>query len=206
MITVCIVDDQKILSQTLEAVIQDSEHVTCIGIFSNAESFIEEYEQLRPDITLMDIDLPGMSGIEAIFTLKTNYPKAKFLVLTIFNDDEKVFNALKAGAGGYLLKKHSFDLLLDNIQELYYGGAPMSPEIAKKVITFFKRDEQKTHLNKLTEKEKMVLELIVDGLFYKEIALRLNVTIDAIKKHTHNIYEKLHVRTRSEAIRKYLSK
>ncbi|GAB2816886.1 response regulator transcription factor [Ferruginibacter profundus] len=205
MITVCIVDDQKIMSQTLELIINESEDIGCIGIFSNAESFIEQYEELRPDVTLMDIDLPGMSGIEAIFNIKSGYPRAKFLVLTIFNDDEKVFNALKAGAGGYLLKKHSFDLLLENIKELYFGGAPMSPEIAKKLIGYFQRDNGRVQLNNLTDKEKKVLELIVEGYLYKEIAGTLGVTIDAIKKHAHNIYEKLHVRTRSEAIRKYLS-
>jgi DNA-binding NarL/FixJ family response regulator len=205
MITVCIVDDQKIMSQTLELIIKDSDDIGCIGIFSNAESFIEKYEELRPDVTLMDIDLPGISGIEAIFHIKSGHPRAKFLVLTIFNDDEKVFNALKAGAGGYLLKKHSFDLLLENIKELYFGGAPMSPEIAKKLIGYFQRDSERVQFNKLTEKEKRVLELIVDGYLYKEIANTLGVTIDAIKKHAHNIYEKLHVRTRSEAIRKYLS-
>lgn len=206
MITVCIVDDQKVLSQALEIIIKDSSDIGCIGIFSNAESFISEYEELRPDITLMDINLPGMSGIEAIFTIKESYPKAKFLVLTIFNDDEKVFSAIKAGAGGYLLKKHSFDLLLDNIRELHFGGAPMSPEIAKKVISYFQKDDEKAHLNKLTDKEKKVLELIVEGFLYKEIAYKLGVTIDAIKKHAHNIYEKLHVRSRSEAIKKYLTR
>ena len=205
MITVCIVDDQKILSQTLQAIINDATDIACIGIFANAESFIEAYEELRPDITLMDIDLPGISGIEAICNIKFGYPKAKFMVLTIFNDDEKVFKALKAGAGGYLLKKYSYDHLLENIRQLYFGGAPMSPEIAKKLINYFQRDSEKVQLNKLTEKEKKVLELIVDGYLYKEIASILGVTIDSIKKHAHNIYEKLHVRTRSEAIRKYLS-
>jgi DNA-binding NarL/FixJ family response regulator len=206
MITICIVDDQKIMSQTLEAIAADSGDISCIGTFSNAESFIDEYERLRPDVTLMDIDLPGMSGIDAILTLKSNYPRAKFLVLTVFNDDEKVFKALKAGAGGYLLKKHSFDYLLEEIRELHHGGAPMSPEIARKVISYFQNDEGKAQFSKLTEKERAVLDLIVDGFLYKEIAAKLNVTIDAIKKHAHNIYEKLHVRTRSEAIKKYLSR
>ena len=127
------------------------------------------------------------------------------MVLTVFNDDEKVFTALKAGAGGYLLKKHSFDYLVENIRELHGGGAPMSPEIAKKVIEYFRNDHNNVLLNKLTEKEKVVLHMLVDGFLYKEIADKLNVTIDAIKKHAHNIYEKLQVRTRSEAIKKYLS-
>jgi DNA-binding NarL/FixJ family response regulator len=203
MITVCIVDDQHIMLETLETLISDSEDIKCIGCFPNAESFIEEYENLMPDITLMDIDLPGLSGIDAILVVKSNYPSAKFMVLTVFNDEEKIFKALKVGAGGYLLKKNSFEFLLDQIKELHSGGAPMSPEIARKVINYFQKSGNK--FAKLSEKEKAVLEMIVDGFLYKEIAASLGVTLDTIKKHAHNIYEKLQVRTRSEAIKKYLS-
>lgn len=203
MITVCIVDDQRIMLETLETLISDSEDIKCIGCFPNAESFIEEYENLLPDITLMDIDLPGLSGIDAILVVKSNYPSAKFMVLTVFNDEEKIFKALKVGAGGYLLKKNSFEFLLDQIKELHNGGAPMSPEIARKVINYFQKNGNK--FAKLSEKEKAVLEMIVDGFLYKEIAATLGVTLDTIKKHAHNIYEKLQVRTRSEAIKKYLS-
>ena len=205
MIHICIVDDQKIIRETISSIIEQSPDIKILASFSNAEAFIEEYDFYKPDITLMDIDLPGISGIEAIFTTKGMYPRAKFLVLTVFNDDEKIFKALKAGAGGYLLKKHSFDYLVENIRELNDGGAPMSPEIAKKVIAYFRNANGFVLLNKLTEKEKLVLQLLVDGYLYKEIAGKLNVTIDAIKKHAHNIYEKLQVRTRSEAIKKYLS-
>ena len=205
MIHICIVDDQKIIRETISSIIEQSPDIKILASFSNAEAFIEEYDFYKPDITLMDIDLPGISGIEAIFTTKGMYPRAKFLVLTVFNDDEKIFKALKAGAGGYLLKKHSFDYLVENIRELNDGGAPMSPEIAKKVIAYFRNANGFVLLNKLTEKEKLVLQLLVDGYLYKEIAGKLNVTMDAIKKHAHNIYEKLQVRTRSEAIKKYLS-
>lgn len=205
MITICIVEDQDIVMQTLQLILDGSETVSCIGTFSNAEEFVEQYNELKPDIVLMDIDLPGMSGIEAILTIKSNYSAARFLVLTVFNDEEKVFKALKAGAGGYLLKKHSYDELVLDIIELYNGGAPMSPEIARKVIKYFQRDNGLQQFNHLTEKEKRVLEMLVDGFLYKEIAFQMDVTIDTIKKHAHNIYEKLHVRTRSEAIRKYLS-
>jgi len=205
MINICIVDDQKIILETISSIIEETTDIAILATFSNGEAFVAEYDDYRPDVTLMDIDLPGMSGIETIFTIKSSYPHAKFLVLTVFNDDEKVFTALKAGAGGYLLKKHSFDYLIQNIRELHDGGAPMSPEIAKKVIAYFRNDNSSVLLNKLTEKEKIVLHMLVDGFLYKEIADKLNVTIDAIKKHAHNIYEKLQVRTRSEAIKKYLS-
>ena len=205
MINICIVDDQKIILETISSIIEQSSDINILATFSNGEAFVAEYDYYRPDVTLMDIDLPGMSGIEAIFTTKSSYPRAKFLVLTVFNDDEKVFNALKAGAGGYMLKKHSFDYLVENIRELHADGAPMSPEIAKKVIKYFRNDTGNSLMNKLTEKEKIVLQMLVDGFLYKEIAEKLYVTIDAIKKHAHNIYEKLQVRTRSEAIKKYLS-
>lgn len=205
MINICIVDDQKLILDTIASIIEQSSDIDVLATFSNGEAFIEEYNSYKPDLTLIDIDLPGMSGIEAIFTIKSSYPRAKFLVLTVYNDDEKVFKALKAGAGGYLLKKDSFDYLVENIRGINEGGAPMSPEIAKKVIEYFRNDNSSVILNKLTEKEKVVLQMLVDGFLYKEIADKLNVTIDAIKKHTHNIYEKLQVRTRSEAIKKYLS-
>lgn len=204
MITICIVDDQPILRQTLEEIVNNSPELSCIGVFPDAESFISGYESLKPDVTLMDIDLPGMSGIEAIQVIKLKNAAAKFLVLTIFNNDDKVFNAIKSGAGGYLLKKHSFDYLLENIIELNAGGAPMSPEIARRVINYFQRIPSTSEIDNLTEREKMVLELIVDGFLYKEIANKLSVSMDTVKKHASNIYEKMHVRTRSEAIKKYL--
>ncbi|MBX3253979.1 MAG: response regulator transcription factor [Chitinophagaceae bacterium] len=207
IITICIVDDQPILRQALEDIVNSSSNLSCIGSFADAESYINEYDNLKPDITLMDIDLPGMSGIEAIQVIKLKDAAAKFLVLTIFNNDDKVFNAIKSGAGGYLLKKYSFDYLLENIMELHAGGAPMSPEIARRVINYFQRGSgSPKELNSLTDREKMVLELIVDGFLYKEIANKLAVTIDTVKKHASSIYEKLHVRTRSEAIKKYLSR
>jgi len=205
MISVCIVEDQGVILNTLKSIIEDADKVLLAGAFSNGEAFIREYENIQPDITLMDIDLPGISGIEAIMSVKSKYPAAKFLVLTVFNDDEKVFKAINAGAGGYILKKNSYDCLVANIEALYEGGAPMSPEIARKVIGFFQRGSNSSHLSMLTEKEKIVLQMIVDGLLYKEIADKTGVTIDAIKKHAHNIYEKMHVSTRSEAIKKFLS-
>lgn len=203
-ITVCIVEDQKIFRQAIEDILNASDNISCIGSFGDAESFIEKFDELQPDITLMDIDLPGISGIEAIFSIKSSHPSARFLVLTVFKDDEKVFKALKAGAGGYLLKKSSFDQLLEKITELYHNGAPMSPEIGRKVLDYFQHAYEKLHLSELTEKERKVLSFIVEGFLYKEIADKLNVTIDAIKKHAHNIYEKLQVRNRSEVVRKYM--
>ena len=204
LITVCVVEDQKNFRQAIEDILDASDNISCVGSFGDAESLIEKFDELQPDITLMDIDLPGISGIDAIFSIKSSHPSARFLVLTVFKDDEKVFKALKAGAGGYLLKKSSFDQLLEKITELYHNGAPMSPEIGRKVLDYFQRADEKLQLSELTEKERKVLSFIVEGFLYKEIAVKLNVTIDAIKKHAHNIYEKLQVRNRSEVIRKYM--
>ncbi len=194
MIKVCIVDDLPVMRESLTSVLKDSLEIICIGVFPNAEELINSFCDLRPDITLMDIDLPGISGIEAISLLKKDYPVSRFLVLTIFNDDEKIFQALKAGAGGYLLKKHVSGHLISSITSLYDNGAPMSPEVARKVLDYFSRKQPNDDLTRLSEKEKNVLQYIVNGFLYKEIASELAVTIDAIKKHANNIYEKLQVR------------
>lgn len=207
MKTVCIVDDQSLVLDALKLIFEEAGNTLLIGSFSNAEDFIDQYETLRPDVTIMDLDLPGMSGIEAIITIKLNYPHAKFLVLSNYGDDERLFKTLKAGAEGYLLKKTSFEDIPDAIEEIYNGGAPMTPEIARKVIAYFQRHNQNSvgKFQKLTEKETIVLQLLSDGLLYKEIAEKMSVGIDAIKKHTQHIYEKLQVQTRSEAIKKYLT-
>ncbi len=206
MITVCIVEDQQIMRKEIEAILEASDTVSCIGSFPNAELFIKEFDNLQPDITLIDIDLPGISGTDTIFQIKSIYPRAKFLVLTVFNDDEKIFKALKAGAGGYLLKKNASDQLREQVVALFNNGAPMSPEIARRVIHFFQHPIEPFPVNELTEKEKSVLALIVEGYLYREISAALNLDIDAIKKHAHNIYEKLQIRNRSELVRKFLSR
>ena len=205
MKTICIVDDQQIAIDAIRLILRDSPSISIIGTFTIAEDLINVFDVLNPDVSLIDLDLPGISGIEAITFLKSAFPSAKLLVLTNYNDDEKIFNALRAGADGYLLKKDALANLEAAILSLFDGGAPMTPEIARKVILHFQKQPGSMELTKLTEKEKIVLQLLVDGLLYKEIASKMNVTIDAIKKHTQRIYEKLQVRTRSEAIRKFLT-
>lgn len=205
MFKICIVEDNLQTLSAIKAIIEDLNKYEIAATFNNAEACIEEFYSIKPDITLMDIDLPGMSGIEAVAKIKSYYPRTKVIMLTNHNENEQLFDALKAGADGYLLKKNSFEKLAEALQEIQDGGAPMSTEIAKKVIAHFNNDAAKITLNKLTEKEKVVLKMLADGFLYKEIADKVNITIDGIKKHTHNIYEKLQVRTRSEAIKLYLS-
>jgi DNA-binding NarL/FixJ family response regulator len=206
--TVCIVDDQAIVIDALTTIIEDSKDVAIVGSFGAAEEFVDNYDTLLPDVTVMDLDLPGMSGIEAIVEIKKRYPKSKFLVLTNYDDNDRLFKALEAGADGYLLKKKSLQNLLASLDLVYLDGAPMTPEITKKVIAYFKEEPRNKNqdFQQLTERETMVLQLLAEGFLYKEIAEKLSIGIDAIKKHTQHIYAKLHVSTRSEAIKKYLTR
>lgn len=205
MKTLCIVDDQQISLDAVAQILKGSEKVKIIGAFTTAEQLISQFDILQPDICIIDLDLPGLTGIEAIMFLKSTYPKTKFLVLTNYSDDDRLFNALRVGADGYLLKKNSYINLEAALVSVLDGGAPMTPEIASKVILHFQKQTNINNFVTLTDKEKIVLQLLVDGLLYKEIALQMTITIDAVKKHTQNIYEKLHVRTRSEAIKKFLT-
>lgn len=203
---VCIVDDQQISVDAVSMILEKSDNIVIVGKFASAELLISQYDNIRPDMTIMDLDLPGVSGIEAIMILKSSYYHAKFLALTNYSDDDKIFNALRAGADGYLLKKDSYMNLESAITSILDGGAPMTPEIARKVISYFQKKNELDNFQSLTEKEMVILQYLVDGFLYKEIAAKLSVTIDAIKKHTPNIYQKLQVRSRSEAIKKYLSR
>lgn len=203
---VCIVDDQQISLDAVSIILEKSVDIVIVGKFVSAELLISQYDTIKPDLTIIDLDLPGVSGIEAIMILKSTYYQAKFLVLTNYNDDNRLFNALRAGADGYLLKKDSYMNLESAISSILDGGAPMTPEIARKVISYFQKKNELDNFQSLTEKEMVILQYLVDGYLYKEIAAKLSVTIDAIKKHTPNIYQKLQVRSRSEAIKKYLSR
>jgi len=204
---ICIVDDQPIVIEALNLIFEDEENIEVVGSFTSSQAFINEYETLLPDVTIMDLDLPVMSGIEAIVTIKSNYPRAKFIVLTNYADDERLFNALKAGAAGYLLKKKSFENIVQSIESVCNGGAPMTPEIARKVVDYFRRHSNSGigKFQHLTERETLVLQLLAEGFLYKEIAAKSFVSVDTVKKIVQRVYEKLQVHTRSEAIKKYLT-
>lgn len=205
MKSVCIVDDQQISLDAVNIILKDSQQLQVIGAFTSAEMLIRQFDDLQPEITIVDLDLPGVSGIEAIMLLKSNYPNSKFLVLTNYNDDGRLFDAFRAGADGYLLKKDAYNNLESAVISIFDGGAPMTPEIARKVILHFQRQTGANNLTNLTDKEKVILQLLVDGLLYKEIASKLDVSIDIVKKSAHSIYEKLQVRTRSEAIKRFFT-
>jgi len=159
---------------------------------------------VKPDIVLMDINLPGMNGIECIRRVKTVCPQLQFMMFTIYEDSEQVFDALAAGASGYLLKKTPRDKILPSIQELYEGGSPMSTQIARKVVAYFQKEKEASNNQaQLSAREREVLELLSKGFVYKEIAARLNIATGTVRQHIHKIYEKLHVQNRTEALNKF---
>ena len=206
-VTVSIVEDLDEVREALQRLINQSEIFCLVEGFNNAEQ-AERRIPLQPrDLVIMDINLPGMSGIECIRRIKEKCPGTQFMMFTIYEDDEKVFEALKAGAHGYLLKKTPKEKLLEALEELYNGGSPMSTNIARKVIEAFeKKNQPPEELNTLTNKEKQILDLLAKGFLYKEIAAELIISKETVKKHIHNIYDKLQVQTRTEALNKVFSK
>ena len=202
-ITVSIVEDLDEVREALQRLINQSEKFGFVAGFNNAEQAVTNIPLAPPDIVIMDINLPGISGIECISRIKEKCRGTQFMMFTIYEDDEKVFEALKAGAHGYLLKKTPKEKLLEALEELHNGGSPMSTNIARKVIEAFeKKNQPPEELNRLTNKEKQILDLLAKGYLYKEIADQLNSTRNTIKQHIHHIYEKLHVQNRTEAINK----
>ena len=207
-IKVSVVEDTEDLCKTLEMMINGTPGLHCVSCHLNAEEAIEIIPGNPPDIVLIDLGLPGMSGSECITILKQKIPSLNFLVLTIKDNDEEVFGALKAGASGYLLKSSSPSEIIESIRELYDGGAPMSANVARKVVSYFqhKTQEKSQYAHLLTKREREVLELLSRGKFYKEIASDLYISMETVKSHCHNIYDKLHVSTRTEALNKYYNR
>ncbi|MEP6750287.1 MAG: response regulator transcription factor [Bacteroidota bacterium] len=205
MISVSIVEDLSEIRYSLEKLIQEEPDMVLLSSFSNAEEAIPLLPQQQPDIVIMDINMPGINGIDCIRKIKDDCPGTQFMIFTIYENDEKVFDALAAGASGYLLKKTSGDKIIEAIHELYHGGSPMSSQIARKVISYFKEKTKQGHVD-LTNKENEVLLLLSKGFLYKELAMQLHITLGTVTQHIHHIYEKLHVNNRTEAINKAFPK
>lgn len=205
-IKVIIFDDNDSLRDSISMLLQDTADLTLAGSYSHCLDAIENIRDTKPDVVIMDIDMPGMNGIEGVQLIRKNFPTVQILMLTVFDDDEKVFAAIKAGAGGYILKNAEPKNLLNAISEVYNSGAPMTPGIAKKVLhqfqTLLPDDEKDYHLS---VREKEVLGLLVDGLSYKMIAGKLNITYDTVRAHMKKIYEKLHVASMTEAVAKAIT-
>lgn len=211
-ITICIVDDNKDIRSALEQIINMSDGYQLLDSFASAAEAMTGIAALNPDIVLMDINLgEGENGIDCVRNLKADHPDILFMMCTVYEDDEKIFEALSAGANGYILKKTAPHKLLEAIKELQSGGAPMSSQIARKVVAAFQNKpvvEQETpdSLNCLSNREKEILELLARGMLYKEIASTLFISQETVRKHVYHIYEKLHVNNRVEAINKFFGR
>lgn len=203
MILAGLIEDIESYRTAIVSLLGLSAEVRLVGSWRDAETAIKEIPDLLPDVILMDIQLPGMNGIECIRRLKKDYPNIQFLVLTVFGEDDKIFEALKAGASGYLLKSSSPEAIIHAIKEIHNGGSPMSPGIARKIIQYFHEPLFEKGYTIFTEREKQVLELMSQGKLVKEIAAELYVTPHAIKKHVKNIYQKMQVQNRVEAVMKW---
>ncbi len=208
-ISVCIVDDNRELRNALEEILSMSEGYKCIGTIGTAEDAMTQIPILRPDVVLMDINLGSEeSGIDCVRVLKPRVPDTNFMMCTVYEENEKIFEALSAGASGYILKKTDPTRMLEAIRELYEGGAPMSSQIARKVVAAFQNQQSHSHngaeeIDMLSNREKEILEFLSKGLMYKEIASQLFLSPETVRKHVYHIYEKLHVNNRVAAVNKF---
>lgn len=206
MIKVAIIEDNNTLRHSLESLFNRTEGMRCVTSLSNLMNAVSEIGSTLPDIVLMDIGLPNISGIEGVRTVKANFPRIQAMMFTVFDDDEKIFDAIRAGASGYLLKKTPPGEIVQAILDLYHGGAPMTASIARRVIQSFQAAPSTTREDyQLTVRENEILYSLVDGLSYKKIADKYCVSISTIRTHICNIYHKLHVNSKAEAVAKVLS-
>ncbi|HUA38147.1 MAG TPA: response regulator transcription factor [Candidatus Sulfopaludibacter sp.] len=206
-IGVSIIEDDRRVRESLAVLINGADNLRCLSTHASGEEALQEVGRKQPDVVLMDINLPGISGIECVRKLKAQMPKLQILMLTMYEDDEKVFQSLVAGASGYLVKRTSPAELLRAIAEVYVGASPMSGKIARTVVEYFQKlktdSPQQQYLSK---REEEILNLLAKGYRYKEIADTLSISFETVRTHLKNIYDKLHVHSRTEAVVKYLRK
>lgn len=204
MIKVAIVEDNDQFRTALETIVNQEKDLNLAGSYTSAEKALTGILQFPPDVAIVDISLPGMRGPELIVRLKEKSNHTQFMVCTIHDDNDTIFEALKSGASGYIVKDPiTTDEILKAIRDLYNGGSPMSPFIARKVIGTFQKPTINDANSLLSMREKEVLELVSQGLLYKEIAIRLTISTETVKKHLKNIYQKLHVQNKVEALNKF---
>jgi len=207
-ISIAIVEDLDVVRNGLKDFISLSTDFLVVGSYKSGEEALQKLPEAKPDIVIMDINLPGMNGIECIRQVKGKSPGTQFMMFTVYENDDKVFEALKAGASGYLLKNTGLLQIAESVKELHEGGSPMSANIARKMVNLVRGDTDKKtpFLDLLSPREKEILQLLAKGLLYKEIAEQLNITTGTVRIHIHKIYEKLHVQNRTEAINKAFGK
>lgn len=206
-IRVSIVEDDGIIRETLRSLFSFEEGLSLFTVHSTAEDALLRLNDACPDVMIMDINLPGASGIDCVRQMSQRCTGTQFLMYTVHDDDHRVFEALKAGANGYILKSSTPDQIIDAVKELHAGGSPMSAHVARRVVAHLRpqagRQLADAHL---TEREQQVLALLAEGLLYKEISDKLGITVGTIKQHIHRMYEKLHVQNRTEAVNRYFGR
>ena len=205
-IRISIVEDDVDVRDGIVFLVNQTSEFFCVNSYATAEAALEGVRSDRPDVLLMDINLPGMSGVECVRQLKQEIPDLVVLMLTVYEDTDAIFQSLTAGASGYLLKRTSPQELLDAIRQAHQGSSPMSGHIARKVVQYFHQAPLPKPLPELSPREHEVLQHLAQGFLYKEIADHLGISIDTVRKHLGHVYQKLHVHSRTEAVVKYLGK
>ena len=206
-ISVSIVEDDPGVRTKLVQLINDSPGFRCLSQHASAESALKEIPKIHPEVVLMDINLPGLNGVECVRRLKPLLPGSQILMLTVYNQTETIFEALTAGATGYLLKQAPMDKLLEAIRDVHGGGSPINSSIARKIVQWFQKPPANAEdMETLSPRESEVLELLARGFLYKEIAEKIGISFATVRTHVRHIYEKLHVRTRTEAVARHLGR
>ena len=206
-IKVSIVDDNEGIRSSLATLIRRAPTLKLLGEYADAETAVKEIPTKVPDVVLMDINLPGMNGVECVRQLKAALPQLQVLMLTVYEDSDSLFNSFKAGASGYLLKRTASARLLEAIHEVNTGGSPMTPQLARRVVQFLSTPtaaKEDAEVARLTPGEREFLDQLANGYAYKEIADRMKISIDTVRSYVRTVYEKLHVHSRTEAVVKYL--
>jgi DNA-binding NarL/FixJ family response regulator len=206
-IKVTIFEDNKSLRESLRQLIDNAEGMYCTGAFPDANKLVRSMQLTNPDVVMMDINMPGVSGIEAVQLIKEKFPQVRIMMQTVFEDNDKIFAAICAGASGYMLKKTVPQKMIEAIRETYLGGAPMTASVAIKVLQMFRSQNmgEKNEFIDLSDREKEILALLVKGKSYKAVASECFISIDTVSTHVRHIYEKLHVHSKSEAVAKAIN-
>lgn len=206
-IKVSIVEDNRGTRESLRELLQRAAGVQCISAHPTAEDAVSKLPDEKPDVVLMDIRLPGMSGIECVARLKEALPRTQILMLTTYEEGDLIFDSLRAGASGYLLKNMPPQEIIQAIEQVHEGGSPMSMHIARKVVNYFQKiSKPSSEVESLTKREHEILGLLAKGYMYKEIADQLSISMSTVRAHLHTVYEKLHVQSRTQAVVKYLGR
>jgi DNA-binding NarL/FixJ family response regulator len=203
-ISICIVEDDAGFRSGLERLLGRTQDFKCLGSFASGEAALEAIPHFKPNVVLMDLNLPGMNGVECVRKLKALLPAVQIVMLTVYEDSDQIYNALSAGAMGYLLKQTPPAELLEAIRDVYSGGAPMSSQIARKVVMSFQNVPVTSEAEGLSAREREVLDYLAQGFLIKEIGEKLGIGFDTVRTYVRRIYEKLHVHSRAQAVAKFL--